>query len=236
VLLRRLIIAVLAVALVAPASAVAHVTIQPGNWEPGAFARMVVRVPNERDDAETVSVTVQFPENVPSARFQEHPFCEREVEREEATTAEGEEIERIVSVTWTCDPPIAVDGFDEFGMSFRIPPDASPGDEILFPATQLYTSGEEVGWLDPDPEADTPSARITVVAPADEAAEEEEEAAPEEEAPNDEETTDEAAAQTAATDDDSRSLEIAAIVFGLLGLTAGLIALGVALFRKPTGT
>jgi uncharacterized membrane protein len=32
-----------------------------GEWEAGAFATVVVRVPNERDDAETTTVTVQFP-------------------------------------------------------------------------------------------------------------------------------------------------------------------------------
>ena len=45
-MLRRLILSFLAVAVVLPAAAAAHVTIQPGEWEPGAFATMVVRVPN----------------------------------------------------------------------------------------------------------------------------------------------------------------------------------------------
>ena len=69
-MLRRSIIfiAAVAIALVFPAAAIAHVTIQPGEWEAGAFARMVVRVPNERDAAETTQVSMQFPENVTSAR------------------------------------------------------------------------------------------------------------------------------------------------------------------------
>ena len=80
--LRRLLFCIALIAMAVPAAAVAHVTLQPGEWEPGAFATVVVRVPNERDDAETTTVTVQFPVNIPSARFQAHPFCEREVERE----------------------------------------------------------------------------------------------------------------------------------------------------------
>jgi periplasmic copper chaperone A len=231
--LRRLLICVGLAAVVFPAAAVAHVTIQPGEWEAGAFARMAVRVPNERDDAETTSVTVQFPESVLTARFQAHPFCEREVKREELDQPVEEITERIVSVTWTCDPAIAVDGFEEFGMSFQIPEDTQTGDEILFPAVQVYSSGEEVGWVDPDPEADLPAPRIVVVAPEEEA-----EAAP---AATTTEATAETTEETAAVpavsaDDDDDSMATIAIVFGIAGLAAGLIALGVALFRKPKPT
>jgi uncharacterized protein YcnI len=222
-LLRRLLLCFLAAAVAFPATAAAHVTIQPGEWEAGAFATMAVRVPNERDDAETTSVTVQFPESVLEARFQAHPFCEREVQREPLDQPVEEVTERIVSVTWTCDPAIAVDGFEEFGMSFRVPEDVAEGDEILFPAQQVYSSGEEVGWVDPDPEGETPAPRITIVAPEEEAAEEP--AAT---------TEDQAAVPAVSTDgDDDSGMATVAIVLAVIGLAAGLIALGVALFRKP---
>jgi periplasmic copper chaperone A len=228
-MLRRLVICFVLAAVVFPAAAVAHVTIQPGEWEPGAFATMVVRVPNERDDAETTTVSVQFPENVLTARFQAHPTCEREVERQALDQPVEDITERIVSVTWTCDPPIASDGFDEFGLSFQIPEDASPGDELLFPAVQTYSGGEVVNWVDPDPEADTPAPRITVVAPEEEA-----EAAP---TTTDQTTTEEtAAAPAVSSDGDDDSTSTLAMIFGIAGLAAGLIALGVALFRKPKAT
>jgi periplasmic copper chaperone A len=227
-MLRRLVICFVLAAVVLPAAAVAHVTIQPGEWEPGAFATMVVRVPNERDDAETTTVSVQFPENVLTARFQAHPTCEREVERDALDQPVEDITERIVSVTWTCDPPIAADGFDEFGLSFQIPEDAQPGDELLFPAVQTYSSGEVVNWVDPDPEADTPAPRVTVVAPEEEA-----EAAP---TATDQTTTEETAAVPAVSSDDDDSTATVAMIFGIAGLAAGLIALGVALFRKPKAT
>ena len=234
---RRLIFCIVVIAMAVPASAVAHVTLQPGEQEAGAFATVVLRVPNERDDAETTTVTVQFPESIPSARFKPHPSCEREVEREELAEPIEELTERIVSVTWTCDPAIPADGFDEFGISLRVPEDAQPGEEILFPAVQTYSSGEEVGWIDPDPEADAPAPRLVIVAPE----EEEAEAPP---APTTTEaageTTDETADETAAvpavsTEDDDDSSTVA-LIFGIAGLAAGLLALGVALFRKPGGT
>ncbi len=113
-------------------------------------------------------------------------------------------------------------------MSFQVPEDAQPGDEILFPALQVYSSGEEVNWVDPDPEAETPAPRIVVVAP------EEEEAAGQ---PRDRTPREEAqAAAAASSDDDDDSSSTMALVFGIAGLAAGLLALGVALFRKPKGT
>jgi uncharacterized protein YcnI len=224
-MLRRLIICFAWAAVAFPAAAVAHVTIQPNEWEAGAFARMAVRVPNERDEAETTTVSVQFPENVLTARFQTHPFCTHEVERQALDQPVEEITERIVSVTWTCDPPIAADGFDEFGLSFQIPEDTQPGDELLFPATQTYSSGEVVNWVDPDPEADTAAPRITIVAPEEEAAD-----------PATPTTTEEAAAIPAVGSDDDDSMSTVALIFGIAGLAAGLVALGVALFRKPKTT
>jgi periplasmic copper chaperone A len=223
--LGKLLICVGLAAVVFPAAAVAHVTLQPGEWEPGAFARVAVRVPNERDDAETTRVTVQFPENVLTARFQEHPFCERQTQTEELDQPVEDITERIVSVTWTCNPPIATDGFEEFGVSFQVPEDAQPGDEILFPALQVYSSGERVRWVDPDPEGESPAPRVVVVAPEEEA-----EAAP---APT---TTEETEAAPAVSADDDDSSSTVALIFGIAGLAAGLLALGVALFRKPKGT
>jgi uncharacterized protein len=234
--LRKLILSIAVAAVVFPAAAVAHVTIQPSEWEAGAFATVVLRVPNERDDAETTTVTVQFPEDVPTARFKANPNCTHEVTKVPLDQPIEELTERIDTVTWTCDPPIAADGFDEFGISIRVPEDAAPGDEILFPATQTYSSGEEVSWVDPDPEGESPAPRITIVAPEEEEAEAPP-AATTTEAAGGEDGDETAAVPAVATDDDDDdSSSTMALVFGIAGLAAGLIALGVALFRKPKAT
>lgn len=222
--MRRLLLCFLAAAVAFPAAAAAHVTIQPGEWEPGAFATMVVRVPNESDAAATTSISMQFPEEVLTARFKPHPTCQREVQMEPLDQPVEDITERIATVTWTCEPGIAVGEFDELGMSFQVPEDAAEGDEILFPTVQTYSDGEERGWVDPDPEAESPAPRITVIAPAEEAAEE----------PAATTTTDEQAAVPAvSTDGDDDGTATVAIVLAIIGLAAGLIALGVALFRKP---
>ena len=221
-MLRRLVIFIAAVAVVFPTAAIAHVTIQPGEWEAGAFARMVVRVPNESDAAATTQISMQFPEEVISARFQPHPYCEREVQMEPLDQPVEETTERIASVTWTCDPGIEVGEFDEFGISFQVPEDAAPGDVIMFPAVQTYSDGEERAWVEEDEEAESPAPRITVIAA------EEEEAAPAAT------STEEAAPVPAASsDDDDDNMATVAIAFGIAGLVAGLVALGITLFRKP---
>jgi uncharacterized protein YcnI len=209
--------------VVFPAAAAAHVTIQPGEWEAGAFATMAVRVPNESDAAATTSISMQFPEEVLTARFQPHPLCEREVEMAPLDQPVEDVTERIASVTWTCEPGIRTGEFDEFGLSFQIPEDAAEGDELLFPTVQVYDDGEERGWVDPDPEAESPAPRVTVIA------------AEEEEAEEPAATTDDQAAVVAvSTDgDDDDNMSTVAIVLAIIGLAAGLIALGVALFRKP---
>jgi uncharacterized protein YcnI len=208
--------------VVFPAAAAAHVTIQPGEWEAGAFATMAVRVPNESDAAATTSISMQFPEEVLTARFQPHPLCEREVEMAPLDQPVEELTERVASVTWTCEPGIRTDEFDEFGLSFQIPEDASEGDELLFPTVQIYDDGEERAWIDPDPEAESPAPRVTVIAAEEE--ESEEPAAT---------TDDQAAVPAVNTDDGDDGMATVAIVLAIIGLAAGLIALGVALFRKP---
>ncbi len=225
-MLRRLIVLIAAIAVVTPTAAIAHVTIQTGEWEPGSRPRVVFRVPNESDTASTTRISVQFPEEIITARFQPHPFCDREVQMEPLDQPVEEITERIATVTWTCEPGIEPGEFDELGMSFQVPEDAAPDTEILFPTVQTYSDGEERAWIEEDEEAESPAPRILVVAPA----EEEEEAA----APADT-STEEAAPVPASSSDDDDNMSTVAIVFGIAGLAAGLIALGVALFRKPKG-
>jgi periplasmic copper chaperone A len=119
--LKRVFACVLLAALAMPAAAAAHVTINPGEWEAGGFARFALRVPNERDNADTTEVTVQFPENVISASFQPVPGWKRTIEMaqlDEPIEEEGEEpiTERIASVTWS-GGTVAPGEFQEFGVS-----------------------------------------------------------------------------------------------------------------------
>jgi uncharacterized protein YcnI len=213
----------LVTALVVAPVAAAHVTLNPDEWEAGGFARFAVRVPNERANADTTEVTVQFPESVISASFQPVPGWERTVEMmtlDEPVEVFGEQVtERIASVTWS-GGTIAPGEFQEFGVSFQVP--ETPGEELAFPSLQTYSNGEVVRWIGP-PDADSPAPIVAVTAPA----EEEEAGAP----PASEEPTPTAA----ATDDEGDGLATIALIIGIAGLAAGLAALA-ATFLRPKRT
>jgi periplasmic copper chaperone A len=224
--LRRLLVCFLVAAAVVPPTAAAHVTLNPSEWEAGGFARFAVRVPNERDNADTTEVTVQFPESVISASFQPVPGWTRSVEMaqlDEPIEEEGEEpiTERIASVTWS-GGTIAPGEFQEFGVSFRVP--ETPGEDLVFPSLQTYSNGEIVRWIGP-PDAHTPAPVVAVTAPAEE---EGEEAA----AAGEDQT---AAQQPAAAESDDDGMATLALVLGIAGLVAGLAALAVT-FLRPRRT
>jgi uncharacterized protein YcnI len=211
-------------ALAIPATAGAHVTLNPREWEAGGFARFAVRVPNERDNADTTRVTVRFPENVVSANFQPVEGWRRTVEMEqldEPIEEEGEDpiTERLATVTWS-GGRIRPGEFQEFGVSFQVPEDASGG-SLAFPSIQRYSNGEVVRWIGPE-DADEPAPVVEVLP----AAEEDNEAAAT--------PAPEATPAAANTDDDNDGTGRAnlALGVGIAGLAAGLGALGLVVVRR----
>jgi len=226
----KIVLAAFAAALVAVPAAPGHVTLNPGEWEAGGFARFAVRVPNERPNASTVEVTMQFPENVISASFEDVPGWERSVEMvplDEPIEEEGEEpvTERIGSVTWT-GGQVEPGEFVEFGVSFQVPEDATGA--LLFPTAQTYSNGEVVRWIDPSEEAESPAPRVTVLSAA-----EGEDPATTTETTTTKEQAAEATGGGGSGDDDGDGMATLALVLGIAGLVAGLAALGIALARRP---
>lgn len=203
-----------------PASA--HVSIT-GDVRAGGNGTFTFTVPNERDDANTVEVTVQIPEDVPLGSFRTQPKPGWDVAvttrtLEEPVEVFGEPVSEVVdTVTWTTTGPgIGPDQYDTFGVrGGTFPEDAT---EVMFPTVQTYSSGEEVAWIEPTPEGgEEPEhpAPVLQLLPAED--EEEDPAA----AADD---TEEAAADTEDDDSDSsNALAIVSLVIGLAGLAlAGL--------------
>jgi uncharacterized protein len=218
-------LAVLAAALIAP-TAQAHVTLQPTTAPAGAFARLDVRVPNERDDAATVKVDVQLPDGFSSASYEPVPGWTAKVTsgplETPIQTPDGEITEGVKQITWTADsdedgiPPGA---FRDFGLSLRIPGKA--GDKLTFKALQTYAGGEVVRWIGAEG-SDNPAATVTVTEPIEDAASHgDDNAAAATPSPA------VTAAAAATTDDDGagNGLAIIALIVGALGLAAGVAAL-----------
>ena len=85
---RSILAAVAAAALLAPAAAQAHVTLQPDTAPAGGFTRLDVRVPNERDDAGTTKVDVQLPPGFIAASYEPVPGWDVKVSRSQGRRAD----------------------------------------------------------------------------------------------------------------------------------------------------
>jgi periplasmic copper chaperone A len=206
-------------ALAAPATAAAHITVQPNTAAAGGFTRLDVRVPNERDDASTTKVQLQLPDGFVFASYEPTPGWTVKVDKKTLDkpiqTDDGEVTEQVSEITWTghgAQGRIPPGAFRDFGLSVQVP--GKEGDELTFKAIQAYSSGEIVRWIG-DESSDTPAPKVTVTA----AAGEEHAAAPATPAPS------EPASATASDDGGSDTLSVVALVVGALGLVAGGTAL-----------
>jgi periplasmic copper chaperone A len=212
---------ILGVALAAPfvlaPLASAHVTLQPEEAPAGGFTRLDVRVPNERDNAGTTKVDVQFPPGFLFVSTEPVPGWNAEVtmrKLDKPVEQFGEQItEAVDRVTFTADGEanqIRPGEFRDFGLSVGVP-DNKPGSKLTFKSLQTYSSGEVVRWIGP-PDSEEPAPQVTLTA-----AEEEGGAAqPAAQQPQ---------APAADEDDESNTLSIIALIVGALGLAAGIAAL-----------
>jgi uncharacterized protein YcnI len=155
-----------AVAIAAPV-AEAHVTLNPRTATADSFARLDVRVPNERDEAATRTVVVTFPDGFYSVSVKRVWGWKAKVSMKTLATPirseDGDITERVSKVTWRANGRanwIAPDMFEEFGLSMRIP--NTPGQALAFPSTQTYSNKEFVRWTGASG-SDTPAPVIRVV-------------------------------------------------------------------------
>ena len=211
---------VLAAALVAPAAAGAHVTVQPASAPAGAETVLTVRVPNERDDASTVKVDVRLPPGFVSASWESLPgWSVRAVKQKLAKpiqTDDGPIDEQISEIVWTASGKstgIQPGEFRDFPLSVLIP--GKPGQSLTFKALQTYSNGSVVRWIgapgsdEPAPQVKLTNASATTGATSSPAPAS-------------------APAPAATADDDSNGLSIVALVLGALGVLIGIAALVVA--------
>jgi periplasmic copper chaperone A len=208
--------ALIAVLALAP-TASAHVTLQPEEAPAGGFTRLDVRVPNERDDAGTTKVDVQFPPGFLFVSTEPVQGWDAEVtmrKLDKPVEQFGEQItEEVGRVTFTADGNANAIGpgeFRDFGLSAGVPDRA--GSTLRFPAVQTYSSGEVVRWIGP-PDSEEPAPQVALTAAEPEGG-----------------ASEPAAQQPAAEGGDeddggSDTLAIIALIVGIAGLAAGLAAL-----------
>ena len=199
------------VAIVPALDAYAHVTVSSADAAPGGFGKIVFRVPNESDSANTTVISVQLPTDTPLAFVSVGAMpgwtaTSTTSQLPEPVEDDGFTLtEAVSSVTWTADgdglPPHQ---FAEFQLSVGPFPDAV--DELVFPATQTYSDGEVVAWADPtvegedEPEHPAPVLELNAAGDADDDSSE------------------------GGSDSVARALGIAGVALGAAGLAIGLRA------------
>ncbi|MEX0169147.1 YcnI family protein [Streptomyces sp. LMG1-1-1.1] len=135
-------------------TAFAHVSVQPqGEAAKGGYATVNVKVPNERDDASTVKVEVNFPLDHPLASVMPQPVPGWKAEVTKSKLSKplelhGKKINEAVSkVTWTADgSKIGPGQFQQFPLSLgQLPEDT---DQLVLKAIQTYDNKEVVRWIE----------------------------------------------------------------------------------------
>jgi periplasmic copper chaperone A len=204
----------------------AHVTPDKDEVAAGSYSSVTLTVPHGCEESPTRAIAIEIPEGLQSVTPMIHPGWEIEVSTEpldEPIESEGgEEItERTSMVTFTAESGNELpDGFrDAFTLGFKAPDTA--GEWLFFKTVQTCTEGE-TAWIEEytgegeEPEHPAPAMLLTD-------AETEEDAAAAEPAADGGET---AAADTSDDDSDSSAgIAVAGLIFGLLGLATGGVAL-----------
>jgi periplasmic copper chaperone A len=131
----------IALAALLPAAAGAHVVFDQPQATAGGYYTGFLRVTHGCGDSPTVSVRVDIPDGVVSARPQPKPGWTLRIEREPlASPIKGEGdaaiTTRVTAITWTGQLP--PDEFDQFGLSLKLPDAAGP---LYFPTTQRCEAG-----------------------------------------------------------------------------------------------
>jgi periplasmic copper chaperone A len=199
------------------APAWAHVQVVPASAPKGSDAVLAFAIANEKEDATTTKVVVQFPSDHPIAEalVEAIPGWTAEATQFKVTTPietdEGPVTSAIKDVTWTATGEgIAAEHFQEFRVSVGLPDDA---DSLAFPTVQTYSDGSSVNWVQVapagGPEPDNPEPVLTLT---------------EGESHGGAETPATPAATSTVKQsdvDNAKTLAIVGVIVGALGLLAG---------------
>lgn len=216
-------------------TASAHVSVQPqGEAAKGGYAVINFKVPNERDDASTTKLEVNFPTDHPLASVMPQPVPGWDIEVTTSKLAKplqmhGKTINEAVSkVTWT-GGKIEPGRFQQFPLSIgQLPEDA---DQLVFKAIQTYSNKEVVRWIEEpkegadEPESPAPVLKLTAAADdAHGAAGADSSKSPDSAASEKSGETTTASSSSDAEDNTARVLGIVGIVIGVAGVAFGVLA------------
>jgi uncharacterized protein YcnI len=154
----------------------AHVTVHPATMPAGSKdVELTFRVPNERQNADTVMVQVFFPTNLPLLTVDVLPIPGWSASVHTQTLAipvktdDGLVSQIVTDVAWrSTSGGIAPGQYEDFSVAAGSVPDKPV--QLVFKALQTYSSGEIVRWIEVpvagQPEPDFPAPVMTLTPPA----------------------------------------------------------------------
>lgn len=143
--------ALVAAAVLFPASLDAHAVVFPKSSGAGAYEKYTLRVPNERDVA-TTKIEIRFPRSVRVISFEDVAGWSLEIVTDSA--------KHVTGAIWTGSLP--PQRFVEFSF-VAVNPDNPV--KLVWPAFQTYSSGERVDWVGRD-DAKQPASVTLVSVPS----------------------------------------------------------------------
>jgi uncharacterized protein YcnI len=166
----------LLMSLLFTAAAWAHVTVHPDTMVAGTSdTELIFRVPNERDNANTVGLQVFFPTSFPLLTVNVLPVpgwaakVDTRTLRAPIQSADGPVNQVVTDITWTATGAGITPGqYEDFAVSAGQAP--SRTGDVVFKSLQTYSSGEIVRWIQvpssQNPNPDTPAPVLTLTAAA----------------------------------------------------------------------
>ncbi len=218
--------------LVLSAPAFAHVTVQPeGTAAKGGYAVVNFRVPNERDNASTTKLEINFPTDTPLSSVLPQPIPGWKIDVTKSKLAKplevhGRQISEAVSkVTWTAEGKGIEPGFlQQFPVSMGVLPEKA--DQVVFKAIQTYSNKEVVRWIEVQEKGgEEPENPAPVLALADASEDGHSHGSSAEDA-SDESDDAKAAAATTEASDSSGGSDTTARVLGIVGIVVGAAGVG----------
>jgi uncharacterized protein YcnI len=152
--------------------AYAHVTVHPDSMPAGTGdIELTFRVPNERDNANTVKLQVYFPTNLPLLTVNVLPVqgwvakVDTQALSQPIQSGDGPVNQVVTDITWTATAGgIAPGEYEDFPISAGQAP--SQSGDVIFKSLQTYSSGEIVRWIQvaspQNPNPDTPAPVLTL--------------------------------------------------------------------------
>jgi uncharacterized protein YcnI len=229
---RTLIVASALGGLWLPAAASAHVSLHPNTLPAASNPTIDIRVPNEEDRANVVKVDMQVPPGFLEISTELPTGWRATVLKRKLatpqTTDSGPVTEEISEVIWSASQKggIPPGSFLQFPITTAIP-DSAVGQTLSFKVIQTYSDGDVVRWIEAPDSAGHPAPTVNVTAKGGAL----EDVAGSEAGPGPPTGAGAGAVAPAGTKavtvskGASRSLGIAALIVGALGLLAGIAAL-----------